>query len=71
MHVAIGGQPIVADLQQQQRLPANQAQALMCYEKAAQMGHAKSMNLYGRYLEQGIATAPSPARAVQSAQVKF
>ena len=46
-------------------VPANQAQALMCYEKAAQMGHAKSMNLYGRYLEQGIATAPSPARAVR------
>jgi TPR repeat protein len=40
-------------------VPANQAQALMCYEKAAQLGHAKSMNLYGRYLEQGIATAPA------------
>ena len=46
-------------------LPANQAQALHCYEKAAQMGHAKSMNLYGRYLEHGIATAPSPVRAVR------
>ena len=46
-------------------LPANQAQALACYEKAAQMGHAKSMNLYGRYLEHGIATAPSPVRAVR------
>jgi len=29
------------------------------------MGHAKSMNLYGRYLEHGIATAPSPVRAVR------
>ena len=34
-------------------VPANQAQALMCYEKAAQLGHAKSMNLVGRYLEEG------------------
>src|SRR5690606_2412592 len=46
-------------------VPANQAQALMCYEKAAHLGHAKSMNLYGRYLEQGIATAPSPAGALR------
>lgn len=44
---------------------ANQSQALMCYEKAAQLGHAKSMNLYGRYLEQGIATAASPVRAMR------
>lgn len=31
----------------------DQPAALNCYRKAAQMGHAKSMNLLGRYLEQG------------------
>ncbi|MGZ0705728.1 tetratricopeptide repeat protein [Pseudomonas piscis] len=29
------------------------AQALACYQRAAQLGHAKSMNLLGRYLEEG------------------
>lgn len=41
----------------------DQKLALACYEKAAHLGHAKSMNLYGRYLEQGIAGPASPARA--------
>ena len=31
----------------------DQVQALECYHKAAHMGHAKSMNLLGRYLEEG------------------
>ena len=34
-------------------LAMDQPAALNCYRKAAQMGHAKSMNLLGRYLEQG------------------
>lgn len=34
-------------------LAMDQPAALHCYRKAAQMGHAKSMNLLGRYLEQG------------------
>ena len=34
-------------------LAMDQLAALSCYRKAAQMGHAKSMNLLGRYLEQG------------------
>ncbi|HCN44657.1 MAG TPA: hypothetical protein DIT18_02515, partial [Pseudomonas sp.] len=28
--------------------------ALACYRRAAQMGHAKSMNLLGRYMEEGL-----------------
>ncbi|HDS1734591.1 MULTISPECIES: tetratricopeptide repeat protein [Pseudomonas] len=43
----------------------NQAFALACYEKAAHLGHAKAMNLFGRYQEQGIATPASPARGVR------
>ncbi|WP_419789960.1 tetratricopeptide repeat protein, partial [Pseudomonas bubulae] len=31
----------------------DQAQALACYRQAAERGHAKSMNLLGRYLEEG------------------
>ncbi|MFK0086760.1 tetratricopeptide repeat protein [Pseudomonas sp. NPDC090755] len=31
------------------------AAALGCYQQAADLGHAKSMNLVGRYLEQGVA----------------
>ena len=31
----------------------DQAQALACYRQAAELGHAKSMNLLGRYLEEG------------------
>lgn len=31
----------------------DQHQALACYRRAAELGHAKSMNLLGRYLEQG------------------
>ncbi|RZI55542.1 MAG: sel1 repeat family protein, partial [Pseudomonas sp.] len=32
----------------------DQARALACYRKAAHMGHAKSMNMLGRYLEEGV-----------------
>ncbi len=32
---------------------ADHGVALACYRRAADMGHAKSMNLLGRYLEEG------------------
>nr|WP_178125064.1 tetratricopeptide repeat protein [Pseudomonas sp. Fl4BN1] len=32
----------------------NHSLALACYRRAAQLGHAKSMNLLGRYLEEGL-----------------
>ncbi|WP_337154182.1 tetratricopeptide repeat protein [Pseudomonas protegens] len=32
----------------------NHALALACYRRAADLGHAKSMNLLGRYLEEGL-----------------
>jgi TPR repeat protein len=32
----------------------DQARALACYTKAAHLGHAKSMNMLGRYLEEGV-----------------
>ena len=32
----------------------DQAHALRCYRQAAEQGHAKSMNLLGRYLEEGL-----------------
>ncbi|MNJ53832.1 putative beta-lactamase HcpD precursor [compost metagenome] len=35
-------------------LAQDHTQALRCYRQAALMGHAKSMNLYGRYLEEGL-----------------
>ena len=35
-------------------LVQDHTQALACYRQAALMGHAKSMNLYGRYLEEGL-----------------
>jgi TPR repeat protein len=32
----------------------DQARALACYTRAAYLGHAKSMNMLGRYLEEGV-----------------
>jgi len=45
-------------------VPLDHQQAFACYLQAATMGHAKSMNLVGRYLEQGLvagADLPRPA----------
>ncbi|MCY1401462.1 Sel1 repeat protein [compost metagenome] len=39
--------------------------ALNCYRQAAQLGHAKSMNLLGRYLEQGLHCTPDREAAAQ------
>jgi TPR repeat protein len=44
-------------------LALDHARAFACYLQAASMGHAKSMNLVGRYLEQGLVMAadlPAP-----------
>lgn len=44
-------------------LALDHARAFACYLQAATMGHAKSMNLVGRYLEQGLVMAadlPAP-----------
>lgn len=41
----------------------NHAQALACYRRAAQLGHAKSMNLLGRYLEEGLVCPADPQAA--------
>jgi len=44
-------------------LALDHARAFGCYLQAATMGHAKSMNLVGRYLEQGLVMAvdlPAP-----------
>jgi len=43
----------------------DQARALACYRKAAQLGHAKSMNLLGRYLEEGVCCEQDSAAAHQ------
>lgn len=48
------------------------ATAFRLYQEAALAGHAKSMNLLGRYLEEGIVCPPDPQQALywyeQSAQ---
>lgn len=44
-------------------VPLDHQRAFACYLQAATMGHAKSMNLVGRYLEQGLvigADLPKP-----------
>ncbi len=41
----------------------NHPLALRCYAQAAQMGHAKSMNLLGRYLEEGRYCPADPSAA--------
>lgn len=41
----------------------NQQHAMGCYAQAAHMGHAKSMNLLGRYLEEGQYCAANPEAA--------
>ncbi len=41
----------------------DQARALACYRKAAELGHAKSMNLLGRYLEEGLCCVQDLAAA--------
>lgn len=38
-------------------------QALALYRRAAELGHAKSMNLLGRYLEEGQVCPPDPLAA--------
>ena len=43
----------------------NQAQALALYRQAAALGHAKSMNLLGRYLEEGLVVPANPAAALE------
>ena len=39
----------------------DQPQALSLYRRAAELGHAKSMNLLGRYLEEGRVCPADPA----------
>jgi TPR repeat protein len=43
----------------------DQAHALRCYRQAAEQGHAKSMNLVGRYLEEGRCCPKDLDAAVQ------
>jgi TPR repeat protein len=43
----------------------DQAQALSLYRRAAESGHAKSMNLLGRYLEDGRYCPADPVTAVE------
>jgi len=43
---------------------ADAPRAFQLYLQAASMGHAKSMNLVGRYLEEGTVTAPDPTAAL-------
>ena len=42
----------------------DQAQALNLYRRAAELGHAKSMNLLGRYLEEGRFCDADPVAAL-------
>src|SRR5690606_18344818 len=42
----------------------NHALAYQLYRRAAELGHAKSMNYVGRYLEEGVVGAADPEAAV-------
>jgi TPR repeat protein len=43
----------------------DRAQALMLYHRAAALGHAKSMNLIGRYYDEGWDVERDPAAAIE------
>lgn len=44
-------------------LPPDQQQAFDWYQRAAGLGHPRSMNMVGRYFEEGLVTARDSARA--------
>ncbi|MNN48186.1 putative beta-lactamase HcpC precursor [compost metagenome] len=45
-------------------LPADEARAFAWYRRAAELGHAKSMNLLGRYYEEGRVVAADAQTAL-------